>query len=161
MKICTKCKIGKDNQLFHKNKASIDGLFSHCKECVKEYDASVRNCPNKIFCRKRWNKSAEGKSYKNLENKLYRSKKEEIIKSECRKKTNTAIRNGILIRKPCEICNTNINVECHHEDYSRPLFIKWLCVKHHKLRHNNMDLMFEDKTWHNKKLKKEIYISTL
>lgn len=38
-----------------------------------------------------------------------------------------------------QICNvpgcTNIG-ERHHEDYSKPLEIEWLCVEHHKRRHS-------------------------
>ena len=41
-----------------------------------------------------------------------------------------AIRNGFLIRKSCEVCG-ELKVEGHHEDYSKPLLVRWLCKKHH------------------------------
>lgn len=41
-----------------------------------------------------------------------------------------AIRDGRLIRKPCEICGAE-KVTAHHPDYSKPLTVKWLCSKHH------------------------------
>lgn len=40
------------------------------------------------------------------------------------------IRQGRLLRKPCEACG-NTKSECHHDDYSKPLEIRWLCRVHH------------------------------
>ena len=37
MKTCNKCNITKPLIEFHKQKNSKDGLKSHCKECIKEY----------------------------------------------------------------------------------------------------------------------------
>lgn len=44
-----------------------------------------------------------------------------------------AIKSGKLIRKKCEFCN-EIG-QGHHEDYSRPLEVMWLCGKHHRIQH--------------------------
>src|SRR5688572_3115487 len=41
-----------------------------------------------------------------------------------------ALRKGKLTKGPCEVCG-NPNVHGHHEDYSRPLDVKWLCPRHH------------------------------
>src|ERR1035437_1396904 len=38
MKICSKCKIEKSVEEFHKNKAVLCGYTSSCKKCQKEYD---------------------------------------------------------------------------------------------------------------------------
>lgn len=45
-----------------------------------------------------------------------------------------AIRVGIMKRKPCEVCGKE-NAHAHHEDYSKPLNVIWLCQKHHSERH--------------------------
>ena len=45
-----------------------------------------------------------------------------------------AIRDGRLVKKPCDICG-DINVDAHHDDYSQPLNIRWLCKKHHGQQH--------------------------
>lgn len=47
----------------------------------------------------------------------------------------SAIKNGILKRLPCVVCGTNKKVQAHHENYSRPLDVTWLCAPHHKKRH--------------------------
>lgn len=37
--------------------------------------------------------------------------------------------------QPCEICGSTENAEKHHEDYSKPNDITWLCRKYHYERH--------------------------
>src|SRR5271154_4318227 len=41
-----------------------------------------------------------------------------------------AINRGELLRLPCEICGKE-KVDAHHDDYSKPLSVRWLCRKHH------------------------------
>ncbi len=49
-----------------------------------------------------------------------------------------AFEKGILIPEPCEICGEfgqmkdgRRKVQAHHDDYSKPLEVRWLCQKHH------------------------------
>lgn len=46
----------------------------------------------------------------------------------------TATRNGSLARLPCEVCG-EVKSHAHHDDYSKPLEVKWLCHTHHMERH--------------------------
>ena len=41
-----------------------------------------------------------------------------------------AIAKGILARQPCEKCGA-VKTRGHHDDYNKPLEIRWLCAKHH------------------------------
>jgi hypothetical protein len=45
-----------------------------------------------------------------------------------------AIREGLLVRLPCIVCNNSESCG-HHEDYSKPLEVTWLCHKHHMELH--------------------------
>jgi hypothetical protein len=46
-------------------------------------------------------------------------------------------RRGVLVPQPCEYCG-DTKVQKHHEDYDKPLDVKWLCqpchVNLHQLR---------------------------
>jgi ribosomal protein S27AE len=47
-----------------------------------------------------------------------------------------AVKTGELTRQPCEICGET-KTDAHHDDYGKPLEVRWLCRKHHKQFHNN------------------------
>jgi hypothetical protein len=51
--------------------------------------------------------------------------------------TMRAINQGMLIRKPCEVCGLE-KVDAHHDDYTKPLEVRWLCRKHHLEHHRNV-----------------------
>lgn len=57
-----------------------------------------------------------------------------FFKNRCRVATSRAIKRGILTRQPCEECGLE-KVDAHHEDYSKPLEVRWLCRAHHAALH--------------------------
>lgn len=54
-----------------------------------------------------------------------------------------ALMRGDLIRQPCERCASETNVQAHHDDYSRPLDVMWLCQPCHIQRHRELRAMRE------------------
>lgn len=50
----------------------------------------------------------------------------------------SALRNGSLTKKPCEVCGSEVRIHGHHDDYSKPLDVVWLCHSHHMARHHAM-----------------------
>lgn len=52
------------------------------------------------------------------------------LKIKARNAVNNAIRDGHLKRLPCEVCSV-ARTEAHHEDYTQPLRVRWLCRVHH------------------------------
>jgi hypothetical protein len=51
-----------------------------------------------------------------------------------------AIRSGALKIENCVVCGKRRQIEAHHEDYSKPLEITWLCRPCHRAYH-------KDKAW--------------
>ena len=47
---------------------------------------------------------------------------------------NYYLRKGLIHRKPCEICGEKAT-HAHHDDYTRPLYVRWLCPVHHSEWH--------------------------
>jgi ribosomal protein S27AE len=47
-----------------------------------------------------------------------------------------AIRSGQLLRQSCEVCS-NESAQAHHDDYSKPLDVRWLCTTHHAEWHKH------------------------
>ena len=47
----------------------------------------------------------------------------------------TAIARGKLLRGNCEICGSAM-AHAHHDDYARPLIVRWLCKAHHEQLHS-------------------------
>ena len=46
----------------------------------------------------------------------------------------SALRRGLLQRQPCEVCGEG-PADGHHDDYTRPLVVRWLCRRHHQQHH--------------------------
>lgn len=49
-----------------------------------------------------------------------------------------AIKCGSIVRQPCAICGATNRVHAHHDDYSKPLEVMWLCARHHLLHHRRI-----------------------
>lgn len=91
-------------------------------------------------CASQWRKKylqdhpdEKAKVYKQANERRFKSF-DEFIKYVARYTVNNAIKSGFLSKKGCEICN-EIEVEAHHDDYTAPLEVRWLCKKHHAHHH--------------------------
>lgn len=61
-------------------------------------------------------------------------RKDWFIQNRVRARVRNAVRAGKLTKCPCEICGA-MEVEAHHDDYSKPLVVRWLCRVHHNEMH--------------------------
>ena len=46
-----------------------------------------------------------------------------------------AIARGELLKAPCEACGAS-GAQAHHDDYDKPLEVRWLCQRHHSIWHS-------------------------
>ena len=147
-KQCSMCGEEKPLDAYYRNIDSRDGRTSKCKACSSivhaQYKAENRE---KYLARKRkYNKEhkEERLQYKrdhysgitaSMREKLNAWKRNNREKVLAHKKVYNAIKSGKIVRMPCEICGITTAVQDHHEDYTKPLDVIWLCQKHHKWIH--------------------------
>lgn len=80
---------------------------------------------------------AENKKWYNDYYKKYRKNGLARAKFIARSKVYTAIKSRKLVKpEECEKCHKNLPLEGHHDDYSKPLEVKWLCKKCHENKHH-------------------------
>jgi hypothetical protein len=48
-----------------------------------------------------------------------------------RQSVKRAVRSGKLIKQPCECCGSDHAIRAHHDDYGKPLDVRWLCAACH------------------------------
>ncbi|MER8709143.1 hypothetical protein NKH49_26985 [Mesorhizobium sp. M1088] len=46
----------------------------------------------------------------------------------------SALKRGLVLQEPCEVCG-NLDAEAHHDDYDKPMIVRWLCRLHHRAVH--------------------------
>jgi len=75
-----------------------------------------------------------------------------LLRKKVRRKTNDLVRRGVLRRGRCVVCGSR-DVIPHHEDYSDPFQVIWLCGRHHEEYHEGKILLFDGKLrWDPKRL---------
>jgi Fe-S-cluster-containing hydrogenase component 2 len=131
-KTCFKCGIFKPIGEFYGHKRMADGHLNKCKGCTKkDVKDHYASCPAAVVAteRKR-SRSPERRAKKLAYNRDRRRRlRVKIIAHDA---VSRAIHRGRLVRQPCEVCGTNQGIEAHHDDYSRPLDVRWFCFKHHR-----------------------------
>ena len=137
-KFCTVCNTYKLLESFSKHSDGCkQGLRSQCKSCCADknkiwYDEKVKD-PDFIEKQRQkysvQNLKRDQKTEYNSE-KYLRYKEKNKDRLIARDKVHKAIDAGKIFKKPCEKCG-NIKSEAHHEDYTKPLDVIWLCRIHH------------------------------
>lgn len=70
------------------------------------------------------------------DNMRYRNRQKERhpVEEDARRQVHNAIRRGDLVPEPCERCGAR-PTQGHHDDYSKPLAVRWLCRPCHDAHH--------------------------
>ena len=132
------CKCGSLGP-FYKDKQKKDGLTSRCRVCILKASMEYKyaNIEAHRERGKQWyqdNKARRRPS--NLRHvKAYQARWPE--KQKAKNMLNDRVNRGKITREPCEVCG-DPNTQGHHEDYSKPLDVVWLCTKHHMERHRKV-----------------------
>lgn len=152
MKICFKCGTEKPLTQFYKHSKMADGHLGKCKACTKadsKRNRSENIDEHRARDRARHWGDPERRSYSNAKSREWREKNPErhaehqkswaMRNPEKRKAhhaVSNAVRDGRLERGMCEVCGC-ADVQAHHDDYSKPLDVRWLCIAHHNEAHRD------------------------
>lgn len=147
MRTCRTCQLVKPLMDFYRQ--TNGSLHRNCKECWKvyvkanrlvraeqyrEYERGRAGLPHRVAAREAYAQTPEGKAA------AIRAKRAFIernpIKRAAHVMVGNALRCGRLTRQPCEVCGVE-KAQAHHDDYSKPLDVRWLCTTHHAEWHKH------------------------
>lgn len=132
-KTCSRCGEAKSADQFQKRNASADGMTAACKACLANYDARrYQESPVRRAHAKACALSPAGAEAK----KRWAERNPE--KRAAHIALGNAVRDG-KVRKPrsCERCGKRGRISGHHQDYSKPLSVIWLCPPCHRKEHQD------------------------
>jgi len=123
------------------------GIGNYCKPCwrarvkrnrennveyYRAYDRDRADRPDRVLAREQYRGTPRGKERDAAGSAAWIKRNPQ--KRAAHIATNNAIRDGRLIRGPCEVCG-DTKVTAHHDDYNKPLIVRWLCRKCHAAHH--------------------------
>lgn len=130
-KICTKCGEDKSLDDYYKQRGMKDGHFNKCKDCYK-YDVKG-NRENNIEYYRDYDRRRGNRQTKEYFDGYYAKYPN---KYKAQTMVGNAIRDKKLFKEACEVCGTEGHIHAHHDDYLKPLNVRWLCSAHHSQWHS-------------------------
>ena len=132
MKPCFKCGIVKPLIDFYQHKQMSDRHLGKCKDCAKldvRMNYETRHDQYIAYEHKRRPRTKVQRKYV--------SEAELLLHKRANTAVQIALRSQKLQKHPCETCGSTNRIHAHHDDYSKPLNVRWLCPKHHAEHHQH------------------------
>ena len=145
-KTCFKCGKRRSLSMFYKHSKMAGGHLNKCKDCTKsdvkrnyrkniehykEYERNRAMLPHRVEARSAYQQTENGKAAMLRATQKYRRDYPEKYRAHTA--VSNAVRSGKMKRQPCEVCGDKAHA--HHDDYSKPLDVRWLCAIHHNDLH--------------------------
>lgn len=135
--MCGRCSEWKTADLYYPDRRTPNGLKSQCKACHSECTIRTRDKENHRTKRREHaarSHAADPEKYRAAWRKRPPKKGPKV---HARQLVHLALRKGLITRPQlCEDCQQRKRITAHHEDYSKPLEVKWLCFLCHARRHH-------------------------
>lgn len=126
---CCRCGEEKMADSFYRDNSRSSGLQSRCKPCC-------------VASAKEWAKANPEKTaerYRKRDLRPDRKARRQARKTPEMQSAWSAVaaarKSGVLSSQPCEVCSADDMIEAHHDDYSKPLDVRWLCKSCHQKHH--------------------------
>ena len=152
MKDCIGCSCTKPLSDFPKRKDAKDGCRNTCNTCTnsdwKEYKQGNRESylenarrytrtEKGRELRKSWRLSAKGREINREYQERYRLESPE--KHKAHYLLAYAVKTGKVTKSEnCNKCGSSDHIHGHHEDYSKPLEVEWICAICHVALHKEL-----------------------
>lgn len=137
-KTCKRC----EKQLPASDFYATDTSCKECrKECVREYrkkniekireyDRGRGMLPHRVKARKRYEQTPAGKAA--IKRAHQKQNRINPVKRGARIIVGNALRDGRITRPSnCQDCGERTRLHGHHDDYARPMDVRWLCAACH------------------------------
>jgi hypothetical protein len=136
---CILCGVEKDLSHFYKHPQMANGHLGRCKDCHRsEIKRNRDENIDRVRAYDRERSKTLNRKLLNVEKNRIKRKNEEGMQM-AHNLVSRAIKNGKLIRPDhCSSCLINCSPQAHHDDYSKPLEIIWLCPICHADRHRKL-----------------------
>ena len=111
-----------------------DGHLGKCKDCTKS-DVRLHRQDSenpREYDRRRYHENKERREHTHGVAKRWAEKYPERRAAQVA--VSNAVRDGRIKRQPCENCGEE-RVHGHHDDYAKPLDVRWLCARCHHRHH--------------------------
>ena len=141
-KKCSACKTIKPLEDFWKG-CGKGGKAPVCIICAKEKAAVYRDknrirlreasrlrahWPSKKEKKAVWSQRPDVQERRKATQKKWRQNNR--VKARAHMQVEYEIRQGRIVKQNCEVCGEE-NAQAHHDDYTKPKEVRWLCSTHH------------------------------
>ena len=141
-KKCFKCQAVKPIEEFYKHPKMADGHLNKCKGCCK-HDVKTHRDENLDRIRAYYRARAKTDSRIKHAVEVTRAwRQQDKRRHAAHSAVARAIKSGALVRQPCESCSNPKSV-AHHDDYEKPLDVRWLCQACHTQHHKRIAKQLE------------------
>ncbi len=138
MRTCKKCGESKLMEGFRIDRR--DRRYWTCRVCENADRRGRRNLERDRIQRRVWYYQRGGKALTQARTRRWREQSGyngcgDPERKRCLSLVSRAVKDGRLLRGNCEECGSG-KTEAHHDDYSKPLDVRWLCQPCHQARHH-------------------------
>lgn len=135
-KACSKCGVVKQPDEFYSDSRHPDRTWGACKECTREYTRKYYAANRERKLAREKARHAANKATVNANRRDWYA--EHRVQEYAKSAVKNALKYGRLQRGPCASCGSTARVHGHHDDYSKPLDVTWLCSGCHKRLHASL-----------------------
>ncbi len=135
-KRCFKCKKLKSINAFYRHPTMADGRLGKCKTC------NITDAKNRVEAKKHDPVWVEHERARCRNKRRYQCKNRSVISRKWNQNNKDkrraegiamrAVKSGVLEKATtCQMCRNEQQLEMHHPDYKKPLYVIWLCSTCH------------------------------